>query len=77
MKLKLITLLIAISSIAVISAIAQKKVLNIYNGETVTIHKISDIDSIKVDTKLGMPTNVATLENGNIYYLALEVLSPA
>ena len=77
MKLKLITLLIAISSIAGISAIAQKKVLNIYNGETVTIHKISDIDSIKVDTKLGMPTNVATLENGNSVVLSWDAVSQA
>ena len=77
MKLKLITLLIAISSIAGISVIAQKKVLNIYNGETVTIHKISDIDSIKVDAKLGMPTNVAVLLNGNSVVLSWDAVSQA
>ena len=60
MKTKLITLLIAISSIVGIPAIAQNKELKIYNGDVVTKYDVADIDSINFTTVIDAPAIVTS-----------------
>ena len=77
MKTKLITLLIAISSIVGIPAIAQNKELKIYNGDVVTKYDVADIDSMNFTTVIDAPAIVTSAKTGDAILINWSAVSQA
>ena len=77
MKTKLITLLIAISSIVGIPAIAQNKELKIYNGDVVTKYDVADIDSMNFTIVIDAPAIVTSAKTGDAILINWSAVSQA